>query len=61
MMVMYLCDQCDFQSVSKRYLIQHKKSVHEGVKFPCDQCEYKATEKGNLLRHLKSKHEGIKV
>ena len=34
-------------------LLKHKKSIHEGVKYPCDQCDYKATEKGQLLKHMK--------
>ena len=41
-------------------LLNHIKSVHQGVKFSCNQCNYKARQKGHLLRHRKSMHEGVK-
>ena len=40
--------------------MQHRRAVHEGIKYPCGQCEYQATSKRNLDQHKKSVHEGIK-
>ena len=45
------CDKYDKQFSSNPNLWHHKKSVHEGVRFPCENCDYKATEKRNLQRH----------
>ena len=39
---------------------EHKKSKHEGVRYPCDQCEYAATQVSNLIQHKKTIHEGIR-
>ena len=38
----------------------HKRSVHEGVKYPCWQCDNQATTKGSLAQHKQVVHEGIK-
>ena len=45
---------------AKGSLTQHKKSVHEGVKYPCNLCDYEATEQRSLTRHKQSGHEGVK-
>ena len=50
------CDQCEFIG-SHTGLWHHKKSKHEGVRYPCDQCEYVATRVLDLKRHKESKHE----
>ena len=47
-------------ATTKESLDRHKRSVHEGMKYPCGQCEYQATTKENLDRHKRSVHEGIK-
>ena len=38
----------------------HRRSVHEGMKYPCGQCEYQATSKCNIEKHRKSVHEAMK-
>ena len=50
---------CDYEATERGSLFKHKKSKHDGVKFPCHQCDYKATQKGNLLTHIKSINEGL--
>ena len=50
----------NYKSRQERDLIQHKKSVHEGVKYDCDQCDHKATCQAHLIQHQKSVHEGVK-
>ena len=54
------CEQCHKTYNSRGALYNHKKSVHEGVKYACLQCDYQATEKSYLIIHIQSKHEGIK-
>ena len=54
------CDQCDYKTKSKKTLLKHVKSRHEGVKFPCDLWDYKAHHKSYLLTHLKSVHDGFR-
>ena len=44
----------------KESLDRHKRSVHEGIKYPCNQCEYLASRKEHLDRHKRLVHEGIK-
>ena len=55
----YECKQCH-KILSKGALHNHKKIVHEGVKYDCDQCNYKATQKSDLRKHIQSKHIGMK-
>ena len=49
------------QATPKRNLTQHKRSAHEGMKYPCGQCEYQVTTKESLDRHKRSIHEGINI
>ena len=42
-------------------LNRHKKSIHDGKKFPCDSCDsydYQANESWKLTIHKKSIHVG---
>ena len=43
--------------VAQGSLSQHKKSVHQGVKYPCTICAHKASSQGNLSKHIKAQHE----
>ena len=45
--------------ITMETLAQHKREVHEGVKYPCGQCNYQATSKGNQTRHKRAVHEGV--
>ena len=33
-------EQCDFKSKFSERFEDHKKGVHEGIKYECDQCIY---------------------
>ena len=37
----YDCDDCDFQSVSRKSLKSHKNYIHGGIGVDCDICENK--------------------
>merc|ERR1711936_979813 len=39
----FSCDECEAKFTRADSLRTHKKSKHEGVRYPCDQCDYKAT------------------
>ena len=56
----YECLQCQKTYYSKRTLVRHNRSVHEGVKYACDQCDYRATREETLTWHIQSKHDGIR-
>lgn len=56
----YPCGECDFVSINKGSLKQHKEAKHIGIRYPCDQCKYSATQQSSLKRHKQSKHEGIR-
>ena len=55
----YSCNQCEYTG-SRTSIYQHKRSKHEGIRYPCDQCEYAASHLPNLESHIKSKHEGVR-
>jgi len=54
------CDLCDKKYSRSNHLKEHKKTVHDGVKYSCDECDYKATSQGNLKIHKRRVHEGVK-
>ena len=47
-------------SNNKGHLTRHKKSVHQGFKYPCTICGYKASRSSSLNEHIQSKHKGKK-
>ena len=49
MRVTFQCHQCPYKATRTSNLVDHLKSVHDGVKYPCDQCPYEATKKSDLL------------
>ena len=54
------CDQCDYHSKLVAQITQHKRSVHEGVRYSCRHCDYKARQKAHLRKHNEYKHEGVR-
>lgn len=58
--VKYCCEQCDYNSSTKRSLSQHVHSRHEGKIYSCDHCYYKATGKSSLCQHMQSIHDKVK-
>jgi hypothetical protein len=55
----YICNQCEYRSATKRTLKKHHLFKHEGVVYFCDKCEFKAGESAHLNRHKQSKHDGV--
>ena len=44
--VKYACSQCPYQAKQQTHLIEHKRSIHEGLKrrrpqFGCKMCDYR--------------------
>ena len=54
------CNECGKHLSTKTNLAQHKKSVHEGIKYSCAECPYQASHKPHLTKHKRAVHEGIK-
>ena len=54
------CGQCGYQATTKGNLAEHKRALHEGVKYPCGQCGYQSTTKGDIAQHKRAVHEGVK-
>ena len=50
------CKSCGKVLADTKSLIRHKKSIHDGVKYPCKYCDYQATIRQNLDRHVAAKH-----
>ena len=40
--------------------MKHKKSQHEGVRYPCDLCEHAARTLSCLKLHKDSRHDGVR-
>ena len=53
------CDECHqtFKSISSKN--KHKRSIHEGRKYPCLHCDYQAPETWTLSRHIRAKHSNL--
>jgi len=56
----YQCGKCEKTFTHPRRLYRHKKSVHEGLRFPSNECNQTFKRRDNLKVHLESIHEGIK-
>ena len=50
------CDECHQTFKCRGSKNQHKRSIHEGRKYPCNHCDYQAPQSGTLTRHIRSKH-----
>ena len=50
------CPECRKVFSLKANMLQHYRSVHQGIKYPCNQCDYQATKRGNLQKHIQRKH-----
>ena len=55
----FICKECDASYKSKRGLLYHKNTQHEGFMYSCQKCEYKATTQSRLRKHQESIHEGL--
>ena len=49
------CDECDLTFSERGNLNQHKRNIHEGIKYPCHYCDYQAPRSATLHRHIKAK------
>ncbi|TNN02358.1 hypothetical protein fugu_009845 [Takifugu bimaculatus] len=56
----FQCLQCDFNTVSKPYLLRHMEQHAEFKPFRCAHCHYSCNIAGPLKRHYKKKHPGQK-
>ena len=50
------CDECHLTFSTRGIMNQHKRNIHEGLKYPCNYCDYQAPQSGTLTRHIKAKH-----
>ena len=58
--VLCMKEQCGHQFSSKVNLSEHKKAVHEGIKYPCGKCTYQASDNGYLTQDRRAVQEGLK-
>ena len=42
---------------SRTAFLQHKRSIHDKIRFKCNDCKYEATQKGDLKRHQIRMHQ----
>ena len=57
---LFNCGKCESQFTTRRGLIYHKQSKHEGIKYACKLCDYKATTQPGVNYHVQSKHKGVR-
>ena len=54
----FVCELCNFESLSKKDLNCHKSASHRGqLSFGCDECDAKFERNTSLQKHLMNKHE----
>ena len=54
------CSQCGHQATTKGSLTQHKRALHERVRYPCSACGKQFSLKGDIFQHKRAVHEGVK-
>lgn len=52
----FKCKACGKEFTSYLRRQRHKRSVHDGVRYPCNFCDHKATFRQNLMRHVRTMH-----
>ena len=55
---MFSCENCTFESFSRRNVKRHNESVHLGIKYQCQECPNEYTSTSQLGAHISGKHEG---
>ena len=50
------CPHCGMESVNKRSLAEHIKSMHDNIKYNCEVCQASLTSEYSLLRHKREVH-----
>jgi len=55
------CDVCNKTFTTNWSMIEHKTSVHDGIRYPCAHCEHIASSKRNLRGHINRKHPEKKL
>ena len=61
-LIIFDCDECDYQTPYKQTVMKHKRSKHHnGLKpYACGSCVYRTTHKYSLLNLSVSIHGAIK-
>ena len=54
----YQCDIC-FKRFISNFVEEHKRQVHEKIRYPCSHCDSKFACKKYLQRHIDKEHNGI--
>ena len=57
----YSCNQCDYQTKTRRYLKRHKQAIREILQYSCNQCGYQATQLLHLRLPNKRKHSPLLI
>ena len=52
----FLCNICDQVFRQKKSMLDHRMSIHEGVKYQCERCPKKFAWKTGLDNHIRDKH-----
>ena len=52
----FLCNICDQVFRQKKSMLDHRMSIHEGVKYQCERCPKKFAWKTALDSHIRDKH-----
>lgn len=52
----YACDKCSQTFSSRGSLTNHRRAIHEGIRFHCDECDFKSTQNHQLKSHKLRNH-----
>ena len=56
----YQCDIC-FKRFMSNFVEEHKRQVHEKIRYPCSHCDSKFACKKYLQRHIDKEHNGLET
>ena len=52
----FSCEQCDYNSNTRRSVKRHVYEIHEGILYSCEECVYSTKRRDVLVGHIKNKH-----
>ena len=43
---LYSCEDCEFETPQKSFLMKHKENEHQMIEYSCESCDFYTTSRG---------------